>query len=120
MLINEDVGNFTSIYIYICIYIHDYIYIYIYTGGIIRKVYTNVFHGRIIHLLFHGQAVCGMGQKWKKVYSIIIYFILQNESLKLILNYKIHENFTIFLKWFIQTTKEIQLNFKIQIIKKLI
>ena len=40
----------------------------IHAGGITKKEYINVSHGRIMHTLFHEQEVYRMGTKWKKVY----------------------------------------------------
>ena len=57
--------NFTNknIEYFICI-------IHMHASGITRKEYTNVSHGRIIHILFYEQAACRRGTKWKKVISV--------------------------------------------------
>ena len=37
-----------------------------------KKEYINMSDGRIIHILFHEQAVCKRGTKWKKIYLMSI------------------------------------------------
>ena len=46
---------------YLTFYIHN-----INTRGITMKEYANISHCGIIHILFHGQAVCREGTKYKK------------------------------------------------------
>ena len=40
----------------------------IYAGGITRKDYTTMSQGKIRHILFHEQAVCRRGTKWKLLF----------------------------------------------------